>query len=83
MSQETKPPTLYGHVAVCLAGSVVVFCGFSEDKQDCKRSDIWVFNLHSDIWRKYMLPDDGNTIPPRRMCGNCDVAINTDITYLA
>ena len=82
MSRETKPPMLSSHIAVHLAGSVVVFGGFSQDKQPCKSSDIWVYNLYTDIWRKYMIPNRGNTVPPRRIYGGCGVANNNTDIYV-
>ena len=75
-----KAPVLCDHVAVNLQHYVLVFTGASmmEDiKSEDVRRFIWSYNLYTDHWRKYQLPESKSASHDVR--GASAVAIGTDV----
>ena len=88
--EENKLPMITEHVVTRLQDSIVVFCGtrvecsgdwlcFDDFYRDNRT--IWTYNLHTDLWRKYVIPKDDEA--PSFSPGSTAVAINTDIYVFA
>ena len=78
--QAREPPQMSEHVAVRMENSIIVFGGFSncEDGSIPLRSDeIWMYNLYTSQWGKYVIPDGEITPPLTR--DPCAVIIKADI----
>ena len=60
MVSETEPERRYGHVAVCVEHYLLLFGGaWKNDGQDPQlfpADVIWMYNLYTEQWKKYMIP---------------------------
>ena len=73
-----EAPLLYGHVAVRLQNYVLFFAGTSGKYRDI-RHFIWSYNLHTEQWREYRIPES-KTIPHIMATDSTSaVAIGTDV----
>ena len=72
--EENKLPMITQHTVTMLQDSIVVFGGtpvtvmngiacYSNCDQDQDKRTIWTYNLHTDLWRKYVLPGE-DEMPP-------------------
>ena len=69
---------IMSHVALCLNNRIVVFGGIDYkfgDESDIPMHTIFMYNLHTEQWRKHHIPDDKPT-PRARACA---AAIGQDI----
>ena len=71
---EAEAPFVSHHAAVRVKNSIVVFGGETVSLE--KRCTIWIYNLYTDRWRRYMIAN--NKLPPNTF-PDCVVAIGTDI----
>ena len=87
---ENNLPMIALHVVTRLQDSIVVFggipvkctdsiLGYNPFYQD-KRT-IWTYSLHTDLWRKYVIPEEGETLT--LSSGSTAVTIKTDIYMFA
>ena len=77
-----KAPVLWEHVAVNLQNYVLVFAGrctpvMEDIKSEDVRRFIWSYNLYTDHWRKYQIPESKST--PDAVYKASAVAIGTDV----
>ena len=60
MVGETEPQRRSGHVAVCVEHCLLLFGGaWQDDGQDLQlfpADVIWMYNLYTEQWKKYMIP---------------------------
>ena len=69
---EGEPSRRYGHTAVCLEHNVLVLGG---EWRGPSFSEIWMYNLYTEQWRKHIPRDKENT--PDAVSGACSVVINS------
>ena len=92
MSQENKLPMLCGHVVVRLQDSIVVFggsqlvspCGYGYalEVQSLILNVIWVYELYTDLWRKYVISESEKAPPSYRTCMAWKVRSDNQDRYL-
>ena len=77
-AEKMEAPLLHGHAAVRLQNYVLFFAGRCRKYRDI-RHYIWSYNLHTEQWREYRIPES-KTIP-RIMASDSTsaVAIGTDV----
>ena len=77
MSYGTQPQKRYGHVAIRMEHYVLVIGGTWRSNQPFCQSVIWIYNLYTEQWRRYAIPDK-KIVPPGAI-GACAVTIGEDV----
>ena len=71
------------HTPVCLNNYLVIVSGRNQGRDIAMRNgetferDIWMYNIYTERWHKYVIPDDEN-VPPQTE-GACAVVFGSDI----
>ena len=66
-----------GHTAVCVKNCIIVFGGEGENGQLLSLNNIWMFNIYTEHWRKYVIPKH-KIVPPGNL-GVCAVTIQESV----
>ena len=82
---EDELEPIYDHVAIRYHRSVVVFAGYGDDMNIDERIErslrnIYVYNIDSEQWRKFTIPDSKPAPSMLVSCG-CAVVIRNDIYF--
>ena len=94
-SEEKRLPMLVEHIVTRLQDSIVVFGGipvsrlptcngrviYSWINHNHDKHTIWMYDLHTDWWRKFVIPENAE-VPPL-LSGATAVTIKTDIYMFA
>ena len=63
MSDE-EPQMRFDHVAVRLLHYILIFGGKWFNSEELSLRDIWMLNIYTDQWRKYIVPSKKSVPPP-------------------
>ena len=78
MSHETGPHTIHSHVAVHIEPYITVFGGkWLKNDIPVSPHEIWMYNIYTEQWRKYIIPDHASA-PPSTV-GACAVAVEENV----
>ena len=70
-------PRMSLHAAVCVKNCIIVFGGMGENEQLHSLNNIWMYNINTEHWRKYVIP--GKKIVPPGNTSSCAVAIQETV----
>ena len=62
----TEPPGMCDHVAACVENHIIVLGGIDESYKALPLRNIWMYNVYTEQWGKYVIPK-GKKVPPGTM----------------
>ena len=77
MIPKIDPKMRDGHVAVPLEHYVLVLGGREKESQPFSYRVIWIYNLYTDAWKRYVILND-KVFPPEYVCA-CAVTVGHDV----